>query len=224
MKHGHLFGNHPPRTQSLAEAGACTPAAQGFGAAVATIHETQGIAFHPEHGRLSPSSSESHRLGHGSGRHTPTRLLMAEIRRASDQSEPGPTLPIELGEQPLISLLILGLGAETIPGIAGRHDGKARKPMEIARIDGAAKSGRSVCGIHESPPSSHSTDAIVRHPPKPWPPRFRIPCAGFTRAERTRRPKDRLKRVRTGKHKPTSSSAPRAVMGSPPGAPEDGGG
>jgi hypothetical protein len=91
--------------------------------------------------------------------------------------------------------------------------------MEIARSDGAAKSGRSVCGIHESPPSSHSTDAIVRHPPKPWPPRFRIPCAGFTRAERTRRPKDRLKRVRTGKHKPTSSSAPRAVMGSPPGAP-----
>ena len=62
MKHGHLFGNHPPRTQSLAEAGACTPAAQGFGAAVVTIHETQGIAFHPEHGRLSPSSSESHRL------------------------------------------------------------------------------------------------------------------------------------------------------------------
>ena len=77
---------------------------------------------------------------------------MLKIWRSPDDTEAPPPVVIQIGNQPLVGLLIDRLGANLIPRVTSRDDRKTRVD-DFLKSDRALKTDSPVGGIHKLPQS-----------------------------------------------------------------------
>ena len=86
---------------------------------------------------------------------------MVKIWRSTDDTEAPPPAVIQIGNQPLVGLLIDRLGANLIPRVTSRDDRKTRVD-DFLKSDCALKTNSTVGGIHKLSQSMAEIGLSVR--------------------------------------------------------------